>query len=317
VAAPQERSFRLDGPAGLGSKPKPQFIGPILENLHGSLVDAVRMGFLHSSRPHGRIPKLLSRAAEVRFVGHEGDGRATLLHFEVPRFGDVASQLFEQRLLWDDGPQPDETAFELLGAALRDISLQQRDSNRYDPGVLKRITKYRRLFDRGVQAVEMPDTAAARRGSLTSEVVRYAAELIAVTPEPRRVRVAGRVDVMAVTQSVLKLEINRGELLTVRWEGSDSSIDSLHDLLNQTVVVEGDGVFRPSGSLLRIDADAIARATAADDFFRRMPYATGKRDYAKLTRLKPGEQSAYARLRGTLCGDESDEEFETGLTVIR
>ena len=311
----QERSFRLDGPAGLGSKPKPQLIGPILEHLHGSLVDAVRMGFLHSSR--GRIPKLLSGAADVRFVGHEGDASATLLHFEVPRFGDIASQLFRQRSLWDDGPQAEETAFELLGAALHDISIQQRDSNRYDSGVLKRITRYGRLFKRGVDSVEMPDTLAGRRGRLTSEVVRAATELIAVTPEPRRVRVAGRIDVMAVTQSVLKIEVRPSELVTIRWESADSSIDSLHDLLNQVVVVEGIGIFRPSGSLLRIDADAIARAGSSDEFFRTIPLAKGIRDHAKLARLKPGEPSVYARLRGSLAGPESDEEFEAGLAELR
>jgi hypothetical protein len=274
------------------------------------------MGFLHSSRPHGRVPRLLSAAADVRFVGLDGDGSATLLHFEVPSFGDVASQLFEQRRLWDDGPQPNETAFELFGAALRDISVQQRESNRYDPGLLKRITRYRRLFERGIDTVEMPDTFQTHRGRLDSEIVRAASELIAVTPEPRRVRVTGRVDVMAVTQSVLKIEVQPGELLTARWEG-DGSIDGLHDLLNQTVVIEGTGIFRPSGSLLRIDADAIARATAADEFFRRLPIASPERDFANLARLKPGEASVYARLRGAFAGDDSDEDYEASLATVR
>lgn len=313
----QQRTFRLQGPIGLGSRPKPQLIGPVLERLHGSLLDAVRMGFLHSSRPHGRVPKLLSAAADVRFIGHEGDGdSATLLHFEIPRFGQVASELFRQRLLWDDGPQPDETAFELFGAALQDVSAQRKDSNRYDPGLLYRITKYRTLFDRGIDSVDMPDTPAGRRGRLDGDVVRAASDLIAATPAARRVRVTGRVDVMAVTQSVLKLEARPGELVTARWEGSEP-IQSLHNLFDHQVVVEGTGIFRPSGSLLRIDADAIAIATGADEFFRKMPVAAGERDYARLARLKPGEPSVYARLRGSLAGDESDEDFEAGLAALR
>ena len=162
----------------------------------------------------------------------------------------------------------------------------------------------------------MPDTPDNRRGRLNSEVVRAAADLIAVTPEPRRVRVTGRVDVMAVTQSVLKLEVSQGELATARWEG-DSAIESLHDLLNQNVVIEGKGIFRPSGSLLRIDADAIARATPADEFFRRVRSAFRDRDATKLARLKPGEASVYARLRGSLAGNESDEDFEASLTTLR
>lgn len=288
----------------------------MLENLHGSLLDAVRMGFLHSSRPHGRVPRLLSAAADARFIGLEGDGSATLLHFEVPSFGDVASKLFEQRLLWEDGPQPDETAFELFGAALRDIAGHQRESNRYDPGLLKRVTKYGKLFERGISVLEMPDTSKTHRGRLDSELVQAASDLIAVTPEPRRVRVTGRVDVMAVTQSVLKVEVQPGELLTARWEG-DAAIESLHGLLNQTVVLEGTGVFRPSGSLLRMDADAIAPATTDDEFFRRLPFAYRDRDFTKLARLKSGEASVYTRLRGALSGDDSDEEFEASLAALR
>lgn len=112
------------------------------------------------------------------------------------------------------------------------------------------------------------------------------------------------------------MEVRHGELLTARWEG-DTSIESLHDLLNQTVVIEGTGIFRPSGSLLRIDADAVARATPADEFFRRVPFAYRDRDSTKLARLKSGEASVYARLRGSLRGDESDEDFEAGLATLR
>ena len=112
------------------------------------------------------------------------------------------------------------------------------------------------------------------------------------------------------------MEVRPGELLTARWEG-DTSIDGLHELLNQTVVIEGTGIFRPSGSLLRVDADAIARATQEDEFFRALPFATRDRDVAKLARLRPGEASVYARIKGSLAGDESDEEFEAALAALR
>jgi hypothetical protein len=93
------------------------------------------MGFLHSSRARGRVPTSLRAASEVRFLGHSGETGATVLHFEVPTFGSVASELFEQRLLWDDGPKPEETAFELFGAALHDVAVRRTESNSFDPGV--------------------------------------------------------------------------------------------------------------------------------------------------------------------------------------
>lgn len=307
----------MEGPSGLGAAPRHELIGPVLGGLHGSLLDAVRMGFLHSSRARGRVPTMLNAAADVRFVGHEGEGeRATLLHFEVPTFGLVAAELFRQPSLWDEGPRPDETAFELFGAALHDVATRRTNSDRFDPGLLRRIATYRRLLNRGIERIQMPDTAPPRRGHVDAEVVRAASELFAVTPAPRRSRVAGRLDVMGASQGVLKLDIRPGEMVTALWEGNEP-IENLRGLFNRDVVVEGTAVFRPSGSLLRIDADAIAPASAADDFFRQVPVATTVRDYQQLARLKPSEKSAYAHLLGFFPAEEPDEDFEAALAALR
>jgi hypothetical protein len=260
---------------------------------------------------------MLKAAAEVTYAGHEGDGRhATVLHFRVSAFGDVAGELVRQKHLWDDGPQAEETAFELFGAALRDVEERREDSNRFDPALLRRIRRYRRLLMLGVERVSMPDTAAPRQGHIDTTVVSAATALISLTPSPRRVRVAGRVDVMGASERVLKLEIRPGQVVTALWEGTED-IEQLHDLFNQDVVIEGTGVFRPSGSLLRIDADAIALASPADEFFRVIPSASRQRDYQKLARLKPGEPSVYSRLRGSIPPEESDEAFEAALAALR
>jgi hypothetical protein len=288
----------------------------VLGNLEGTLLDAVRMGFLHSSRARGRVPGALRAAAEVRFVGHSGENGATLLHFQVPTFGSVASELFQQRRLWDDGPKPEETAFELFGAALHDVADRRTESDRFDPGMLRRIQTYQRVLRRGIDRITMPDTILDRRGQIDSDVVAAASELHAVTPAPRRVRVAGRLDVMGASQGVLKLDVRSGEIVTALWDG-DEPLESIRDFFNRDVVVEGIGVFRPSGSLLRIDADAIAPASSQDEFFRTVPSAVGRRDYHKLARLKIGEKPAYAQLRGSLPAEEPDYEFDAAVSALR
>ena len=249
------------------------------------------MGFLHSSRALGRVPASLKAAADVRFVGLEGvDDTATLLHFKVPRFGSAARELFQQQRLWDDGPREDETAFELFGAALNDVAARRENSDRFDPGMLHSISRYRRVLRLGVDRITLPDTQLADPSRMDAQIVRAAADLAAITPSARRVRVAGRLDLMGASQGVLKLEVRQGEFITAIWEG-EATVDSLKDFFNRDVVVEGQGVFRPSGTLLRIDADAIVSASSRDDFFRLIPTAPVVRDYQKLVRLRPGEKS--------------------------
>jgi hypothetical protein len=162
----------------------------------------------------------------------------------------------------------------------------------------------------------MPDTVVERRGQIDADVVIAASELHAVTPTPKRVRVTGRLDVMGASQGVLKLDVRPAEIVTALWEGEEP-VETLREFFNRDVVVEGVGVFRPSGSLLRVDADAIALASSQDEFFRRIPSAVAQRDYRKLARLRPGEKSAYAQLRGWLPGDESDEEFDAAVIALR
>src|ERR1022692_1247499 len=125
-----ERTFELHGPEGLGAKPRPELIGPVFSLLHDTLQDAVRMGFLHSSRARGRIPACLRAAADVHYVGHSAGGEGgTLLRFEVPSFGSVADELFGKKLLGEDAPQREQSVFECGGPPGGDAGKRRRETN--------------------------------------------------------------------------------------------------------------------------------------------------------------------------------------------
>ena len=311
-----ERSFRLEGPAGLGAKPRPELIGPVLTHLHDTLQDSVRMGFLHSSRPRGRIPRGIKAAADVRFIGHsQADDNATLLRFEVSPFGDVASDLFKQARLWDDMPTPDQTAFELLGAALDDIGTRREDSNRFDPGLLRRIARYNVMFRRGLSRIVLPDVSLPRPALFDTAVIQAAHALSDATPSPRRVRVSGRLDLMGVSQGIIKIHVADGAVVTALWDG-EQPIDDLRSFLNRDVVCEGLGVFRPSGSLLRIDADAVAAARPGDTGFAVVPRAPKVGDVRRQLLLKSSETSAYRGLLGSIAPEESDEDFAAAIEAM-
>lgn len=311
-----ERSFRLEGPSGLGAKPRPELIGPVLTRLHDTLQDAVRMGFLHSSQARGRIPRGIKAAAEVRYVGHSpADDNATLLRFEVSPFGEVAADIFKQTRLWDDMPTPDQTAFELLGAALDDIGTRREESNRFDPGLLRRIARYKVIFRLGLSRIVLPDIVAPRPSQFDAGVIDSAHALSDATPQSRRVRVNGRLDLMGVSQGVIKIHVAGGAVVTGLWEGKEP-IDELRSLLNRDVVCEGVGVFRPSGTLLRIDADAVAAAGPGDAGFAVVPRVPRIGDVTRQLLLKSGEASAYHALLGSIPPEESDEDFAAAIEVM-
>lgn len=312
-----ERSFRLEAQSGLGAKPRPELIGPVLARLHDTLQDTVRMGFLHTSRARGRIPGSIRAAADVRYLGHSAEGESvTVLRFEVGTFGTVAADLFSQAQLWEDGPQPEQTAFELLAAALEDVGSRRGDSSRFDPGLLRRIGGYRKLFGKdGLSSISLPDVQLQKAGRLDPSVVQSARELAHATPQSRRVRVAGRLDLMGASQGVLKLHVVAGGVVTAIWEGEES-LEQFAPLFNKDVVCEGLGVFRPSGTLLRIDADALAPASQRDEIFRHAPVAQANTHPGHAARLRPGEPSVYADFLGSIPPEESDEEFAAAVDAL-
>ncbi len=282
-----------------------------------TLRDAVRMGFLHSSRAGGRLSNALKAASEVRFVDVSSDSKSvTNVRFELPVFGEAAPELFVQGQLWDRGPKPEDSAFDFLGDALVDIGAGRTDSDYFDQALLARIGRYGKLFKHGLTRIALNGDGGGMVAQVSPAVVESAHTLSRRTPAPRRVRVAGRLDLMGASQGVLKLHLRPGEIVTALWTGT-KSLEEFKDSFNRDVVVEGLGVFRPSGTLLRIDAEALLPATSQDEFFRQLPEGIIERDYSQAVRLRAGEPSVYARILGSIPAEESDEEFEAALAALR
>jgi hypothetical protein len=121
--------------------------------------------------------------------------------------------------------------------------------------------------------------------------------------------------VLGASQGVMKIEVDPEAMVVALWEG-EGSIEALKGLFNRDVMVEGMAVFRPSGSLLRLDASAIAEASPHDAYFRRVPTALVAADAGRLLRLKPGEPSAYERILGRIPAEETDEEFLAAIEAM-
>jgi len=310
-----ERTFELRGPEGLGAKPRPELIGPVLVRVRETLLDSVRMGFLHSSHARGRIPGCLQRAADVRFLGHAaGKDDSTLLRFEVPEFGSVAAELFEQGQLWSSGPKPEQTAFDLLAESLHDVRSLAKNSERFDHALLRRFASYHGLFRGGLDSITLPDAHAAESECIDKTLSAAAKSLFLETPPPKRIRLCGRLDLLGVSKRVMGLFVEDGAAVTAVWT-TEGFVD-LASFLDKQVVIEGLAEFRPSGTLLRVDAEAIREADAGDAAFSRLPLPESRQNYQKLAAaVRPG-QKPFASIFGLIPGEESDEEFAAAVAEL-
>jgi hypothetical protein len=163
--------------------------------------------------------------------------------------------------------------------------------------------------------VALVDDGRRTVAHINAAVVESAHQLSRKTPASRRVRVTGKLDLMGASQGVMKLHLRPGEIVTALWTGQ-GDLEQFKHCFNADVVVEGTGVFRPSGTLLRVEADAVAAASSQDEFFRELPKSLETPDYESLLRVRPGERSAYHRILGVIPAEESDEEFAAAIEAF-
>jgi hypothetical protein len=313
-----EHKIRIRGTRVAKGRPDPEPVGSILRRMKSLAVDSVGMRFRGSSRSRGRRPAWMRHASDVRFVEiSAGPNDSTLLHFTAPRFGEVADEVYRQGQLFGTLPSQCDTAFDVMGDMVTDVARGLRDSERFDVGVLQRLEGFKDpVFCHGVDEVSvlggrLPDDHPPK---IDNALVESAALLYQETPAPVRARVAGRLDMIRASDKVFALILDDGQRVRGIWLGA--SVGPLGHHLNQDVVVNGVVTYRPSGSVLRIDAEAIDTATRADRVFSKLPPP------AKLMLRRPNlyhPQTAAAGMKavfGRWPGDESDEEVLRTLAEV-
>ncbi len=300
----------------LAGKLPPHHLGLLLAEVPLALRAAVSMALRNRSTVPGRQPVWLDRAADVRFVHHEGNGNTTLF-FETPRLGDAASEVYrQQELPWfATRPDPEDTAFDVWGDILDAVQQRDADSERYDNALLDRITRFQRVFGKRSPFMEIGLTSR-RYGPehpvrFTVQTVESAKSLLGRTPAPQRVRLVGQLDGLEASTQRFSLLLDGGEKVVGVF--ADDQINAMQELWRKRVLVLGTAIYRASGRLLRIDAEVVKPGDNEASVFTRLPTPSqAKLDRSRL-RKPQGPRSGMAAIMGQWPGDESDEVIQLAL----
>lgn len=272
-----------------------------------------------SSSQAGAPPVWLRRAADVRVLGWEetSDG-ATILDVEAPRLGEAAEEIYRQPAFWDTKPAPEETALNVFARATREIRIGNQDSSLYDLGLLKRFGHANQLFDRQLEFLELPEniTANSSLARLDHDVTVRAQQLTVQTPASRQIRVSGRLDM--IRHSTRTFEMLLEDVKPVRGvlENADE-LGRLSSLLGKPITVVGKAIYRPSGSVLRIDAQGVDAGAAESKLFSRIPPPLLR--HVPTARIRPGDKykNWMDAFFGSWPGEETDEELLAMLREVR
>jgi hypothetical protein len=288
---------------------------PLLRRFEGMARPSVRMALEGSSASVGAPPAWLERASDIRTLGFSERQGVSTLHLKAPKLGEAAPRLFEQQSLWPSATSPDDTAIQVIGKIARAIREREAGSDLYDRPLLKHFSTWSVLFSHGLISVGFSsgNTTSDAIFPIDRQVVANARLLSDETPLPRQVRVVGKLDMVRHSTRSFGLLLDGGE--EIRGVLTEGTSELLQGYFGREITVLGKAIYRPSGTLLRIDAKEI------------LPIADGRRAFSKVPpsltrsrrperRLQPSK-TGVASFFGSWPGEETDEELLHALEEVR
>jgi hypothetical protein len=300
-----EHTLRITSPTADGKR----ISGPLLRDLLDLVSDgarrALRLRVEGRSTAKGTHPSWLDSGAGFDFTGLSAG--SCVVHLEAPTLALAAPEAFAQGNLFLDNQA---TAIGLWTQSLTDAIEGKADSELYDVGLLSKTeADLARIFGASVEEIEIRNgSSAAPPLVIGHEAIAQIRSLRDQTPPSRRVRVSGRLDTLRHSDRRFTLILEDGSSVTGVADGVDDG--ALSALWGKLAVISGLAVFRPSGALLRIEADHVAPALGNDmAIFSEIPRATPDELDLRSLRKPQGARSGVNAIFGKWPGDESDEEF--------
>lgn len=287
-----------------------------LRDLLDAMIDAsgrvLRLSVEGTSTRRGRKPDWMTDSTRFLITGlQEG---STIFPIEAPLLSETAKEAVQQQDLWRSKPNGEWTALTLLGDALADVSADDRESPRYDSGVLSAIESFRRVIENG----ETLRLRNKNTGEVAFDVkrthIQQAQRLKQETPPPFSVVLSGRLDVIGYSQRSFKLKTETGDTIRGVVQSTEIDAEKLGNLWSEEVTVQGQAHFTPGGSLRFVDARALRSAQTEDEFFNQSKTEIEEEAAEKqpLSERDLSEFDAGAdikKIRGTWPGDESIDDI--------
>lgn len=301
----QSYTLFLNGPSGDDGLPG-GLVRDLLDAVDDGARGAVRLRLEGRSRAGGGIPAGWVAAAaryEVVRILPRGAG----IELRAPTLAEAVPERFAQGDLFpfvDAG----DTPLSLLRASLRDALAGNADSDAFDEPLLSTFEDFRRVFRHGVNSVEIRNAAPGSPAvAVTPEGLQTVHRLKRQTPRPRRVRIAGKLDEIRHSDRAFTLLLESGE--QIRGVLVDGEPNALAQHFGSIAVVSGTAHFRPSGALLRVEAENLATGDEEDAVaWGAMPLPLDAHTDSRTLRQPQGPRSGINAVIGTWPGDESDEE---------
>lgn len=278
--------------------------GHLLRDLFDVLVQgaeqSLRFRLEGRSTARGTQPAWLRAASDFRMVELHRGQRMRSLKLEATSLVESMPGKFVQGQLFED-LDPRRSPLELFEDALEEALEAKADSGAFDQPLLKTCADFRVLLGAGLDSVEIKNGRTVR---VDRDSIENVLRLAQVEYAQRRVRLAGRLDIIRYSDCRFTLVLANGE--KVPGTAKELGAEALREGFGKNVVITGTAEFKPSGRLLRVEADFVEPATENE---MRLFASVPRPLLAPAIAPAHGEKQGLAALLGQWPGEEPVEEL--------
>ncbi|MEM7383440.1 MAG: hypothetical protein AAF514_00720 [Verrucomicrobiota bacterium] len=247
---------------------------------------ALRLALEGESVKAGGRPGWLARACDFSIT--RVDLRSSTLELELPELGELVGGMLGQDDFWKKRPGNDDDVMVVFLRAFREMTTEALDGDFYDIRILEGLARVGRflkthrlevdLIDRGPRSSgpaegELPFEKGRREKTVTlnAEVLDQVSRLEALTPEPRRLLISGRLDMIRHRSGRFQLMVQGGPGIPGRVSRDGLPADEMRGLWGARVTVRGMVHFKASGEARYIEADRIQKQGRGQVHLERLP----------------------------------------------
>ncbi len=287
----------------------------LLDAILPGVEQALRLRVEGRSVVRGKPPAWLVRATEIHVLPFQSG--STRIFLEAPSLIEAAPEQFQQLDLFTE-IDPHQSCLDVYCDSLSDAFHGNLDSERFDGRLLETFLALEKVLNHAVEKLEWKHGGTMSFDTMSFDSAAWARlhGLERALPGDRTVQVVGKLDHLKHSQRAFTLVTGDGNSIKgVLTE--DVDLDRLRNLWGKQARVVGMAKFRPSGDVLRLEAELVEPATAKDETLwskKPGPLLDGT---ASIEIHKPqGPRSGLAAIFGQWPGDESDEDIEAALEEI-
>lgn len=298
----------LTGDGVKGKRVKASVLSAVIDTLIDGAKGSVRLRIDGRSSAPGASPSWLDAVCDFDITGIvEG---STEIQIDCQPLHVLDPGKFAQLKAFC-GIGPGASALSLFADGLRDAAAGKKDSDYFDDALLSTYERLNCLYGYGIDKLRFEDsTDKGNDITLTPDVSLTIRTLKQETPTPQAVRLSGQVDSIRASDKMFELVLLTGDKLKVVAPPSTDT-EHMKDIFGQFALVSGRAVFRPNGSVLRIECTNVEKDVLKKERrWSKMPTPRQNKIFAPSLRKQQTETSGLNRIWGLWPGDESDSEVQ-------